>query len=153
MSGLTIAVADAAAMAALGGRLASVLDSGIVYLEGDLGAGKTTLARGILHGRGHTGRVRSPTYTLVEPYRLPDGMVYHLDLYRLADPEELEWLGLRDMLESQALLLIEWPQRGAGHLPAPDLVVRISSANGGRSVDLVSVSASGRHILDLFESL
>ena len=150
---MNIEVADAAAMAALGVRLASVLGSGIVFLEGDLGAGKTTLARGILHGLGHTGSVRSPTYTLVEPYPVTQGMVYHLDLYRLADPEELEWLGLRDMLDPGTLLLIEWPERGAGSLPAPDLVIRIAPANGGRSVDLVSASARGRHMLDLFESL
>jgi tRNA threonylcarbamoyladenosine biosynthesis protein TsaE len=146
-------VADAAAMAVLGARLARVLGSGIVYLEGDLGAGKTTLARAILRGLGHGGKVRSPTYTLVEPYTLEQGTVYHLDLYRLADPEELEWLGLRDMLDAAALLLIEWPERGAGSLPAPDLVVRITGSNNGRSVDLVSASAHGRHILDLLESL
>jgi tRNA threonylcarbamoyladenosine biosynthesis protein TsaE len=150
---MNIAVPDAAAMTALGGRLASALDGGIVYLEGDLGAGKTTLARGILQGLGHTGKVRSPTYTLVEPYPVAQGMAYHLDLYRLADPEELEWLGLRDMLDVGALLLIEWPERGAGSLPAPDLVIRIAPLNGGRSVDLVSRSARGQHILDLFESL
>lgn len=150
---MKLVVEDAAAMAALGGRLASVLDGGIVYLEGELGAGKTTLARGILHGLGHPGKVRSPTYTLVEPYPLARGTVYHLDLYRLADPEELEWLGLRDMLEAQALLLIEWPERGAGWLPAPDLTIRIGARDGGRNVDLVSGSARGRHILDLFESL
>lgn len=153
MSGLNIAVADAEAMAALGERLAGVLGGAIVYLEGQLGAGKTTLARGILHGLGHTGKVRSPTYTLVEPYPVGQGTVYHLDLYRLADPGELEWLGLRDMLESGALLLIEWPERGAGGLPAPDLIVRISAPDGGRTVDLVSASARGRHILDLFEAL
>jgi tRNA threonylcarbamoyladenosine biosynthesis protein TsaE len=150
---MKLVVEDDAAMAALGGRLASVLDGGIVYLEGELGAGKTTLARGILHGLGHPGKVRSPTYTLVEPYPLARGTVYHLDLYRLADPEELEWLGLRDMLEAQALLLIEWPERGAGWLPAPDLTIRIGARDGGRNVDLVSGSARGRHILDLFESL
>jgi len=150
---MTIAVADAAAMVALGERLAKVLGYGIVYLEGELGAGKTTLARGILHGLGHSGKVRSPTYTLVEPYPVAQGMVYHLDLYRLADPEELEWLGLRDMLDTRALLLIEWPARGAAYLPAPDLVVKISPANGGRNVDLVSASTRGRYMLELFESL
>jgi tRNA threonylcarbamoyladenosine biosynthesis protein TsaE len=146
------AVADAGAMDALGRRLAGVLDGGIVFLEGELGAGKTTLARGILHGLGHTGTVRSPTYTLVEPYALPGATVYHLDLYRLADPEELEWLGLRDMLQGDALLLVEWPERGAGCLPPADLVIRITAADGGRSVDLVSGSTRGRHMLDLFES-
>lgn len=150
---MTRAVADAAAMDALGRGLARVLDGGIVFLEGELGAGKSTLARGILRGLGHTGTVRSPTYTLVEPYTLPGGTVYHLDLYRLADPEELEWLGLRDMLERDALLLIEWPERGAGCLPGADLLIRIATRDGGRSVDLVSLSARGRHMLDLFESL
>lgn len=150
---MTLAVADAGAMDALGRRLARVLDGGIVFLEGELGAGKTTLARGILRGLGHTGTVRSPTYTLVEPYTLPGGTVYHLDLYRLADPEELEWLGLRDMLERDALLLIEWPQRGAGSLPGADLVIRIAPGEGGRSVDLVSASMRGRHMLEMFESL
>lgn len=150
---MTLAVADAGAMDALGRRLARVLDGGIVFLEGELGAGKTTLARGILRGRGHTGTVRSPTYTLVEPYTLPGGTVYHLDLYRLADPEELEWLGLRDMLERDALLLIEWPQRGAGSLPGADLVIRIAPGEGGRNVDLVSASTRGRHMLEMFESL
>lgn len=150
---MNLAIADAGAMDTLGRRLAGVLDRGVIFLEGELGAGKTTLARGILRGLGHTGTVRSPTYTLVEPYELPGGTVYHLDLYRLADPEELEWLGLRDMLERDALLLVEWPERGAGCLPGADLVVRIAPRDGGRSVDLVSASTLGRHILDLFESL
>ncbi len=146
-------VADAAAMASLGERLAGVLGTGIVYLEGALGAGKTTLARAILHGLGHAGKVRSPTYTLVEPYTVAQGTVYHLDLYRLADPGELEWLGLRDLLAVPALLLIEWPERGAGSLPAPDLVIRITGSDQGRSVDLVSASDRGRHILNLLDSL
>jgi tRNA threonylcarbamoyladenosine biosynthesis protein TsaE len=150
---MTRAVADAEAMDALGRRLARVLEGGIVFLEGELGAGKTTLARGILRGLGHTGTVRSPTYTLVEPYALPGATVYHLDLYRLVDPEELEWLGLRDMLQGDALLLIEWPERGAGCLPQADLYIRITAVDGGRSVDLVSGSTRGRHMLDSFESL
>jgi len=153
MSDLTLSLADADAMEALGQRLAGVLGSAIVYLQGGLGTGKTTLARGILHGLGYTGKVRSPTYTLVEPYPVAQGMVYHMDLYRLADPGELEGLGLRDMLESRTLLLIEWPERGTGGLPAPDLVIRISGADTGRIVDVVSGSARGRYILDLFESL
>ena len=138
---------DAVSMEALGVRLAPVLDHAIVYLQGELGAGKTTLARGILRGLGYTGKVRSPTYTLVEPYALEQGSVYHLDLYRIADAEELEWLGLRDMLAEQALLLIEWPERGAGELPQADLVVQIAPADGGRSVDIVARTGRGRQIL------
>lgn len=146
---MKLQLADAAAMEALGARLATVLDQAIVYLQGDLGAGKTTLARGILRGLGYTGKVRSPTYTLVEPYAVRQGSVYHLDLYRLADPEELEWLGLRDMLSEQALLLVEWPERGEGVLPQADLVVQITPSGEGRSVDIVAGSQRGRHILSL----
>ena len=146
---MKLQLADAEAMEALGARLATVLDQAIVYLQGDLGAGKTTLARGILRGLGYTGKVRSPTYTLVEPYAVRQGSVYHLDLYRLADPEELEWLGLRDMLSEQALLLVEWPERGEGVLPQADLVVQITPSGEGRSVDIVAGSQHGRHILSL----
>ena len=96
---MRIELADEAATAALGRRLAAVLQTGVVYLEGELGAGKTALARAILQGRGFAGKVKSPTYTLVEPYHVEADNIYHLDLYRLSDPEELEWLGLRDMLE------------------------------------------------------
>jgi len=134
-------------MEALGEQLARRFTPGIVYLHGDLGTGKTTLARGLLRGLGHRGKVRSPTYTLVEPYQLAQGTVYHLDLYRLGSPGELEWLGLRDMLGEQALLLVEWPERGAGVLPAPDLEVHIEYAGDGREVTLTPVSAAGERLL------
>jgi tRNA threonylcarbamoyladenosine biosynthesis protein TsaE len=139
---------DAAATEALGARLAQSITPGIVYLQGDLGAGKTTLTRGLLRGLGHQGRVRSPTYTLVEPYRFSSCRVYHLDLYRLADPEELEWLGLRDMLAEHALLLVEWPERGAGVLPAADLVIRLEYSGSGRRVTLEAASAAGEQLLE-----
>jgi len=139
--------ADSVAMEALGEQLARRFTPGIVYLHGDLGTGKTTLARGLLRGLGHRGKVRSPTYTLVEPYQLAQGTVYHLDLYRLGSPGELEWLGLRDMLGEQALLLVEWPERGAGVLPAPDLEVHIEYAGDGREVTLTPVSAAGERLL------
>jgi len=139
--------ADSVAMEALGAQLARRFTPGIVYLHGDLGTGKTTLARGLLRGLGHRGKVRSPTYTLVEPYQLAQGTVYHLDLYRLGSPGELEWLGLRDMLGEQALLLVEWPERGAGVLPAPDLEVHIEYAGDGREVTLTPVSAAGERLL------
>jgi tRNA threonylcarbamoyladenosine biosynthesis protein TsaE len=144
---MKLQLADAAAMEALGARLAPLLDNAIVYLQGELGAGKTTLARGILRGMGYNDKVRSPTYTLVEPYAVDQGMVYHLDLYRLADAEELEWLGLRDMLAEQAILLVEWPERGDGVLPEADLVVQIAPSGGGRSVDIVALTERGRQIL------
>jgi tRNA threonylcarbamoyladenosine biosynthesis protein TsaE len=93
----------------------------VLALEGELGAGKTTLARALLRALGAQGAIKSPSYTLVEPYELPPWRVLHLDLYRLADPAELEALGVRDELLPGTLLLVEWPERGAGHLPTPDL--------------------------------
>lgn len=139
---------DAEATEALGAWLAQSISPGIVYLQGDLGAGKTTLTRGLLRALGHQGRVRSPTYTLVEPYRFARSVVYHLDLYRLADPEELEWLGLRDMLDEHALLLVEWPERGIGVLPAADLVIRLEYSGSGRRVTLDAASAAGEQLLE-----
>ncbi len=106
-----------------------------VYLTGDLGAGKTTLVRGILRGLGHEGAVKSPTYTLLEPYNLPSALVYHLDLYRIGHGEELAFVGLDELLEEAAIKLIEWPERGEGYLPAPDLVITLTVDGEGRRVE------------------
>ena len=151
---MRIELADAVATEALGRRLAAGMRRGVVYLEGELGAGKTALARAILHGRGYIGKVKSPTYTLVEPYDVDDQHIYHLDLYRLSDPEELEWLGLRDMLaEDPALLLVEWPERGAGVLPDADLCISLAPANGGRVADLQPQTPVGHKMLGKVESM
>ncbi|TVT81602.1 tRNA (adenosine(37)-N6)-threonylcarbamoyltransferase complex ATPase subunit type 1 TsaE [Pseudomonas sp. H3(2019)] len=137
MSEVTLYLANEDAMVTLGNRIAQVTEGhGIIFLDGDLGAGKTTLSRGIIRGLGHVGSVKSPTFTLVEPYEIGDIRAFHFDLYRLVDPEELEFLGIRDYLEDDALCLIEWPQKGAGFLPKPDLTITISPHDSGRSLNL-----------------
>jgi tRNA threonylcarbamoyladenosine biosynthesis protein TsaE len=136
------------AQVAFGEALGRVLQGhGLVYLEGDLGAGKTTLTRGILRAYGHHGAVKSPTYTLVEPYELGSQRVYHLDLYRLADPEELEFIGGRDVLADDALTIVEWPSRGEGWLPVPDIRLLLEVTDPGRLASLVASSDKGGCIL------
>ena len=133
---------------ALGARLAAVVGpKALIFLQGELGAGKTTLVRGFLQARGHRGNVKSPTYTLIEPYELPQGTCYHLDLYRLADGEELEYLGLREMLAEEAVLLVEWPQRGDGWLPKADLRVEIAHDGDSRQVRIDAHTEGGRAML------
>ena len=144
---MRVELPDAGATEALGHRLAAGMTRGIVYLEGDLGAGKTALARAILRGRGYPGKVKSPTYTLVEPYQFDGQNVFHLDLYCLADPEELEWLGLRDLLAETALLLVEWPERGSGYLPAADLVVHMAHHDAGRVADIRPMTELGHKMM------
>jgi tRNA threonylcarbamoyladenosine biosynthesis protein TsaE len=148
--------ANAEETRALGARLASALQDAnepgalVIGLSGDLGAGKTTLVGGLLAALGHEGAARSPTYTLVEPYRLAGRDVNHCDLYRLRDPSELDDLGLRDLLEPRSLLLVEWPERAEGRLGIPDLSLQLGYLDTGRSVEITSASEPGHRVLERF---
>lgn len=144
MPGLTRLIEGEEAMLAFGASLAQAVGGhGTLYLHGDLGAGKTTLSRGLLRGLGHAGKVKSPTFTLVEPYEIGGVRVFHFDLYRLVDPEELEFMGIRDYLDGSALCLVEWPERGAGVLPKADLAITITPHGSGRLLSLSPQGALG----------
>ncbi|MBV4460624.1 tRNA (adenosine(37)-N6)-threonylcarbamoyltransferase complex ATPase subunit type 1 TsaE [Pseudomonas sp. COR58] len=144
MSEVTLYLADEQAMTDFGARIARTTGGhGLIFLVGDLGMGKTTLSRGLIRGLGHQGAVKSPTFTLVEPYEIGDIRAFHFDLYRLVDPEELEFLGIRDYFEDDALCLIEWPDKGAGFLPKPDLTITISPQDSGRSLTILSQGSRG----------
>lgn len=144
MSEVTLYLADEQAMSDFGARIARVTQGhGLIFLKGNLGMGKTTLSRGIIRGLGHVGAVKSPTFTLVEPYEIGDIRAFHFDLYRLVDPEELEFLGIRDYFEDDAMCLIEWPDKGAGFLPKPDLTITIGPQDSGRSLKILAEGSRG----------
>ena len=138
---------DEHATLAFGTCLAHALqEGGIILLRGDLGAGKTTLSRGLLRALGHKGAVKSPTYTLVEPYEIGARKIFHYDLYRLNDPMELEYLGLRDFIDSQTLTLIEWPEKGGTLLPQADLDLALVVEGPSRRINWQAHTEYGQQL-------
>ncbi|WP_269619885.1 tRNA (adenosine(37)-N6)-threonylcarbamoyltransferase complex ATPase subunit type 1 TsaE [Zhongshania sp. BJYM1] len=145
----TVAAGEVLGRAMIGGA--------VVYLDGQLGAGKTTFCRGVLRAFGHLGPVKSPTYTLVEAYEelvvtteppmAKPVSVYHFDLYRLGDPEELEYMGIRDYFDDSSVCLVEWPQRGSGFLPSADIMVSIEQQGVGRLLAARGTTQRGQQIL------
>lgn len=135
-------------MAGLGAAIAANTSyGGVFYLQGTLGMGKTTLARSIIQGAGWSAHVKSPTYTLVESYPINTGFAYHFDLYRLSDPEELEFMGIRDYDMEQAIWLIEWPERGVGVLPVADVVIDLFDNEQAREVSFTPQTKKGEQIV------
>ena len=139
---------DESATLALAAQLAHVLQSGaVIFLQGDLGAGKTTFTRGLLRTLGHQGKVKSPTYSLVESYVFDPFTVHHFDLYRFADPEEWEDAGFRELFGPDAICLVEWPEKAHGLLPAPDLVLTLSVHGSGRHARFTALTETGNSCL------
>lgn len=146
----SLRLVDEAATLAAGRQLARGLGGGvIVTLHGDLGAGKTTLTRGVLAGLGHVGRVRSPTYTLVEPYELPTLAVYHFDLYRFADPAEWRDAGFAEYFGPHSLCLLEWPEKAQGCLPPADLAIDLDLDGDGRQLTVTALTPRGKQCLSI----
>ncbi|GAB0109816.1 tRNA (adenosine(37)-N6)-threonylcarbamoyltransferase complex ATPase subunit type 1 TsaE [Pseudoalteromonas distincta] len=140
---------DEVATVTMGNQVAAIIEQGaVIYLHGDLGAGKTTFTRGVVQGFGHAGKVKSPTYTLVEPYELERANVYHFDLYRLGDPEELEYMGIRDYFSANAICIVEWPEKGGEFIPVPDLDITLSYVGNERKIVINSASDRGVAIVE-----
>lgn len=147
-----IFLADEEATLAAGAALARIsAGRGLFTLQGNLGSGKTTFSRGLIQALGHKGAVKSPTYTLVEPYELMNGHVLHYDLYRLNDPEELHFLGVRDFLDADTLTLVEWPERGKNWLPAPDLALSLNVEATGRRLRWQAGTQRGQQLAQALE--
>lgn len=144
---------DEPELVAFASRLGDVVgDGGVIHLHGDLGAGKTTFARALLRALGVGERVKSPTYSLIESYAVGDLAAHHLDLYRIADPGELEWLGLADLAAGKHLILIEWPERAGNAVPVPDLTVHLAHAGARRALRLEAGTPRGRRWLSHVQS-
>jgi tRNA threonylcarbamoyladenosine biosynthesis protein TsaE len=140
-------VADEAAVQRLAAEFArAVQPPAVLYLRGDLGAGKTTFARAYIHALGYEGYVKSPSYGLLETYQVHGQSVLHLDLYRIEDPEELEYLAIRDLFDDSTVLLVEWPDRGGGMLPAPDLVLDFGESDALRFIECRACSTRGAEL-------
>jgi tRNA threonylcarbamoyladenosine biosynthesis protein TsaE len=134
---MRIFLKDTEATEAFGAKLWGILPAKCtVFLQGDLGAGKTTLVRGFMRASGYSGAVKSPTFTLIEEYQLTGRKIFHFDLYRLNDPQELEWIGIRDYFEQQAICFIEWPERGRGFLPEPDYSIELTVKGMSRQLKI-----------------
>ena len=151
-SALTLTIPDESATSTLGQQLAPHLHPGmVIWLDGDLGAGKTTLVRAVLRALGHAGPVKSPTYTLVEVYVVSSIYLYHFDFYRFSDPEEFADAGLDEYFRGDAVCLVEWPDKARGFVPLPDLVLRLcfpTAAESGRSTTLLACSERGQSCLN-----
>lgn len=135
-------------------KLASVIKKGmIIHLQGDLGAGKTTFARGFINALGHSGAVKSPTYNIVQSYQTDQFMIYHFDLYRLSDPEELEAMGIRDYFDGDSICLLEWPENGKSLLPPPDILVNLDYENENRQIKFEPISELGHKTIDIYREI
>ncbi|MFK8066743.1 MAG: tRNA (adenosine(37)-N6)-threonylcarbamoyltransferase complex ATPase subunit type 1 TsaE [Gammaproteobacteria bacterium] len=134
--------------------LASVIQQGmIIHLQGELGAGKTTFARGFLSGLGHCGTVKSPTYNIVHSYQTKKYIIHHFDLYRLSDSEELEAMGIRDYFDGASICLLEWPQNGKGLLPNPDILINLRYEGEKRHIEFEPISEAGLKTIDFYKEI
>lgn len=155
---LTWCISNESAMMDFGAQLAKIIAAGtVVFLEGDLGAGKTTFVRGFLRQLGYNGAVKSPTFTLVETYlinnqKFTQQNIYHFDLYRLSDPEELDYIGLSDYMDGQAIVLIEWPDKGTGYLPQADLLIQIKHFAKQRQIEISSTTDKGIPLIAIMDN-
>ena len=149
---LTRSLPDEAATLVFGAQLSQALAPGLtLYLDGELGAGKTTLVRGVLRGLGYAGKVKSPTYTLVELYTVSSLYLYHFDFYRFADPRELMDAGFREHFNPDTVCFVEWPEKAGEFLPTPDVRIALSVVGDGRSLQIKAETEAGKKCLARLE--